>query len=67
MTIGVTRLTPCFAAGIDDVDITRPVDEATWAEIRAAFEEHPVALMPKVSPHGRWVTGASPAARGTIA
>jgi len=44
MAIGVTRLTPHFAARIDGVDITRPVDDGTWAEIRAAFEEHSVLL-----------------------
>lgn len=44
MTIAMTRLTPCFAARIDGVDITRPVDEETWTAIRAAFEEHSVLL-----------------------
>ncbi len=44
MTLSVTRLTPVFAARIDGVDVTRPVDDGTWAEIRAAFEEHSVLL-----------------------
>jgi len=44
MTIKITRLTPAFAARIDGADITKPVDDATWAEIRAAFEEHSVLL-----------------------
>ena len=44
MPITVTRLTPHFAAQIDGVDITRPVDDATWRDIRAAFEEHSVLL-----------------------
>jgi len=44
MTITVTPLTPCFAARIDGADITRPLDDRTWAEIRAAFEEHSVLL-----------------------
>lgn len=44
MTIKITRLTPAFAAKIDGADITKPVDESTWAEIRAAFEEHSVLL-----------------------
>jgi alpha-ketoglutarate-dependent 2,4-dichlorophenoxyacetate dioxygenase len=44
MAIAVTRLTPCFAARIDGVDITRPVDDSTWADIRAAFEEHSVLV-----------------------
>ncbi len=44
MGITVTRLTPLFAARIDGVDITRPVDDAIWTEIRAAFEEHSVLV-----------------------
>ena len=40
----VTRLTAGLAARIDGVDITRPVDEPTWADIRAAFEEHSVLV-----------------------
>jgi len=44
MTIRVTPLTPSFAARIDGVDITRRVDDGTWTEIRAAFEEHSVLL-----------------------
>jgi len=44
MTITVTRLTPDFAARIDGADITQPVDNSTWAEIRAAFDEHSVLL-----------------------
>ncbi len=44
MTILVTRLTPACAARIDCADITRPVDDSTWAEIRAAFDEHSVLL-----------------------
>ena len=44
MAIAVTRLTPCFAARIDGADITRPLDDTTWAAIRAAFEEHSVLL-----------------------
>jgi alpha-ketoglutarate-dependent 2,4-dichlorophenoxyacetate dioxygenase len=43
-TITVTPLTPHFAAEIDGVDVTRPVDNATFAEIRAAFEEHSVLV-----------------------
>ena len=44
MPITVTRLTPSFAARIDGADIGRPLDEATWAAIRAAFDEHSVLL-----------------------
>src|SRR5687767_11994633 len=46
MTISVTRLSPHFAARIDGVDISVPVDDRTWAEIRAAFEEHSVLVFP---------------------
>jgi alpha-ketoglutarate-dependent 2,4-dichlorophenoxyacetate dioxygenase len=44
MPIMTTRLTPHFAAQIDGADITRPVVDATWRDIRAAFEEHSVLL-----------------------
>jgi alpha-ketoglutarate-dependent 2,4-dichlorophenoxyacetate dioxygenase len=44
MAIDVTRLAPHFAARIDGVDIARPVDDGTWAEIRAALDEHSVLL-----------------------
>jgi alpha-ketoglutarate-dependent 2,4-dichlorophenoxyacetate dioxygenase len=42
--ITVSRLTPAFAAEIGRVDLSRPIDEATWAAIRAAFEEHSVLV-----------------------
>ena len=44
MAIVATHLTPHFAAQIDGADITRPLDDATWAEIRAAFEEHSILV-----------------------
>jgi alpha-ketoglutarate-dependent 2,4-dichlorophenoxyacetate dioxygenase len=44
MPITVTRLSPAFAARIDGADISRPLDDATWAAIRAAFDEHSVLL-----------------------
>jgi alpha-ketoglutarate-dependent 2,4-dichlorophenoxyacetate dioxygenase len=44
--IAAARLTPGFAARIDGVDVGRPVDDATWKEIRAAFEEHSVLVFP---------------------
>jgi alpha-ketoglutarate-dependent 2,4-dichlorophenoxyacetate dioxygenase len=44
MTIKITPLTLAFAAQIDGADITHPVDDPTWAQIRAAFEEHSVLL-----------------------
>jgi alpha-ketoglutarate-dependent 2,4-dichlorophenoxyacetate dioxygenase len=42
--ITVKPLTRHFAAEIGNVDITRPLDDTTWKEIRAAFEEHSVLL-----------------------
>jgi alpha-ketoglutarate-dependent 2,4-dichlorophenoxyacetate dioxygenase len=42
--IRTTPLAAGFAARIDGVDITRPLDDATWAEVRAAFDEHSVLL-----------------------
>ena len=44
MPLTVTPLSKHFAARIDGADISRPVDDATWAEIRAAFEEHSVLV-----------------------
>jgi alpha-ketoglutarate-dependent 2,4-dichlorophenoxyacetate dioxygenase len=44
MSVTVTRLTPCFAARIDGVDIGRPVAEPAWSGIRAAFDEHSVLV-----------------------
>ena len=38
----IAPLTPVFAARIEDVDLTRPLDDAVFDEIRAAFEEHSV-------------------------
>ena len=49
MAIAATPLTPGFAARIDGVDVSRPVDDATWADIRAAFEEHSVLVFPRQS------------------
>ena len=44
MTVTATRLTPGFAARLEGVDIRRPPDDATWAEIRAALDEHSVLV-----------------------
>jgi alpha-ketoglutarate-dependent 2,4-dichlorophenoxyacetate dioxygenase len=44
MSIRVTRLTEHFAARVEGADITRPLDDATWEAIRAAFEEHSVLV-----------------------
>ena len=44
MGITITPLTPCFAAEVGGIDITRPIDDDTWRQVRAAFEEHSVLL-----------------------
>ena len=44
--ISVTRLAPSVAARVDGVDITRPLEDGAFAEIRAAFEEHSVLVFP---------------------
>jgi alpha-ketoglutarate-dependent 2,4-dichlorophenoxyacetate dioxygenase len=40
----VTPLTPVFAARVDGVDLSRPLDDATFADVRAAFEAHSVLV-----------------------
>jgi alpha-ketoglutarate-dependent 2,4-dichlorophenoxyacetate dioxygenase len=44
--VKVTPLTPVFAARVEDVDLTRPLPDATFAEILAAFDEHSVLVFP---------------------
>jgi len=44
MTRTATPLATGFAARVDGVDVTRPVEDGTWAEIRAAFDEHSVLV-----------------------
>ena len=44
MSITASRLAAGFAARIEGVDIRKPIDEAAWAGIRAAFDEHSVLL-----------------------
>lgn len=44
MAIRVTPLTPVFAAEIEGADIREPLDDPTWAQIRAAFEEYSVLV-----------------------
>ena len=39
-----SRLAPHFAARVDGVDITRPLDEPAWKEVRAALDEHSVLV-----------------------
>ena len=40
----ITRLTPHFAARVDGVDTTRPLEERAWKEVRAALDEHSVLV-----------------------
>ena len=42
--ISVTRLAPALGARVEGVDLTRPISDAAFAEIRAAFEEHSVLV-----------------------
>jgi alpha-ketoglutarate-dependent 2,4-dichlorophenoxyacetate dioxygenase len=42
--ITLTPLSPCFGAQVDRADITRLLDEATFEDIREAFEEHSVLV-----------------------
>ena len=44
MTLSVTPITPVFGTRITGVDITQPLDNATFVEIRAAFDEHLILL-----------------------
>ena len=44
MAIGISQIHPLFGAEITGVDLTRPVDDATWSEIFAAFNEYSVLL-----------------------
>jgi alpha-ketoglutarate-dependent 2,4-dichlorophenoxyacetate dioxygenase len=49
MTITITPLTDAFAAEISGVDVARPIDDATWKDIRAAFDEHSVLVFRKTA------------------
>ena len=40
----MSRLASGFAARIDGVDLARPMDEPTWAAVRAALDEHSVLV-----------------------
>ena len=44
MPVTITPLTPVLGAEIGGVDLTRPLDDVTFATIRAAFEEHSVLV-----------------------
>jgi alpha-ketoglutarate-dependent 2,4-dichlorophenoxyacetate dioxygenase len=40
----ITPLHPCLAARVEGVDLTRPVDDATFHQIRHAFDAHSVLV-----------------------
>jgi len=42
----VEPLTPVFAARVTGVDISQPVDDAVFAEIRGAFDSYSVLVFP---------------------
>ena len=44
MAISIKPLHPLFGAEIGQVDVGRPLDDATFAEIRTAFEEYSLLL-----------------------
>ena len=46
MALTITKLHPLFAARIEGIDIARGFKEAEFAELRAAFEEHSVIVLP---------------------
>ncbi len=47
MPISIRPLTPAFGAEITHVDLTRPLDAATFAEVENAFETYSVLVFPK--------------------
>ena len=47
MPITIRPLTPVFGAEITDVDLTRPLDDATFAEVENAFETYSVLVFPR--------------------
>ncbi len=46
MTLRITKLHPLFAARVEGIDIARGFSDAAFAELRAAFEEHSVIVLP---------------------
>lgn len=43
-SLTITPVHPCLGAEVGGVDLTRPVDDATFARIAAAFDEHSVLV-----------------------
>jgi alpha-ketoglutarate-dependent 2,4-dichlorophenoxyacetate dioxygenase len=50
MTIAISPMTPRQGARIAGVDIRKPVDAATLAEVKAALAEHVVCVIPHDTP-----------------
>ena len=46
MNVTVTKLHPHFAARVEGIDIARGFSNAVFAELRSAFEEHSVIVLP---------------------
>lgn len=44
MTVTIRQLHPLFAGEVSGVDLSRPLDEAAFEEIRAALDEHAVLV-----------------------
>lgn len=44
MGLQLTKIHPLYAVEIGGVDLSKPVDDATFAEIRTAFEEHSILV-----------------------
>ena len=47
MPIAIRQLTPVFGAEITQVDLTQPLDDATFAAVEDAFETYSVLVFPK--------------------
>ena len=60
----ITPVHPHFGARVESVDLTRPLDDATFARIREAFEEHSVLVfLTSASPTSSSSRSASGSAR----
>jgi alpha-ketoglutarate-dependent 2,4-dichlorophenoxyacetate dioxygenase len=45
--VAITPLHPCLAARVDGVDLSRPLDDATFRQVFDAFQEHSVLVFPE--------------------
>lgn len=46
MAATVFPITPCFAAEIGDVDLSKPLSDADWRDVEEAFETYSVLVFP---------------------